>query len=492
MTLQKASRPATEPRRRVNGGSTLGHPSGLPTLAGVELWERLSFYGLQVILAYYIYFSVADGGLGLSQSQALAVAGAYGGGVYLTQPLGAWIADRLLPARTVVLLSGFVIVAGHIALAVVPQVPGLILGLGLITVGTGGLYPNVLAMLGSLYQDKPLKRDSGFSLFYTGILVGAFLGPVVTGFLQVHFGFHAAFLAAAVGMAIGLVIYLLRQKTLPAAATVVPHPIGRAGRRNALFGLILVVALIAVLVGTSMITLANINTAVLLVIGLVAAGYFVVMLRAKAISTTERRQVVAFLPIFIAAVVFWTMVLQLFTTFAVYAETRVDLGIGGIEIPPAYISIFQVIAGIIAGPVIAGLWQAMGSRQPRTGTKLIVGLVIMAAGYGVFAVIPMWSGALVNLVPVVLGMVLFGIAEVTFAPISFSAATQLAPRAFHSQMMALVGLSTAAGASLSGFVGQLYDAANEPLFFGSIAGCTLLAALLLFIMSPVLRRQGLE
>lgn len=492
MSFPRTRRPATEPSGSSEVPAGLGHPKGLPTLAGVEMWERLSFYGLQVILAYYIYFSVADGGLGLSQSQALAIAGAYGGGVYLTQPLGAWVADRLLPARFVVLISGCVIVAGHVTLAVVPELPGLVLGLGLITAGTGGLYPNILAMMGSLYEDKPLKRDSGFSLFYTGILVGAFLGPVVTGYLQVRFGFHVAFTAAAVGMTIGLVIYLLRQKTLPSAANTVPNPIGRTGRRNALLGLLGLLAVIGALVATSVITLENINTAVLLVIGLVAAGYFVVMLRAETISRGERRQVVAFVPIFIAAVVFWTMVLQLFTTFAVYAQTRVDLSIGSVEVPPAYISIFQVIAGIAVGPLIAGLWQALGARQPRTCSKLVLGLVVMATGYGVFAVIPLWSGALVNLVPVVLGMVLFGIAEVTFAPISFSAATQLAPRAFHSQMMALVGLSTAAGASLSGFVGQLYTPDSEPLFFGAVAVCTLLTALLLLLMRPVLQRQGLE
>nr|WP_298372389.1 oligopeptide:H+ symporter [uncultured Halomonas sp.] len=481
-----------ETKQATRRGDIAGHPQGLLTLANMELWERLSFYGLQVILAYYIYYAATDGGLGLSQSEALAIIGAYGGGVYLTQPVGAWLADRVFPVRYVVLLSGCLVMAGHITIALAPQLTGLLLGLGLIALGTGGVFPNVIAMMGKLYEDKPLKRDSGFSIFYTGIMIGALVGPLVTGFLQVRFGFHAAFTAAAVGMAIGLLVYVLRWRTLPEIADSIPNPLTSRGKVKALIVFSLAIVLCILLVKASIVTLANVNTTILTLIAVVSIAYFFVMLKSKSTEKAERQKVYAFIPIYIAAIIFWVMVLQLFTTFAVYADTRVDLSLGGVTIPAAYISTFQVVAGIIAGPLLAAGWQKMGNRQPSTVTKMALGLTVMAGAYAIFAIIPAWYGSLIGLLPVILGMVIFGIAEVIFAPITFSAATQLAPRAFYSQMVSLSGLVIGAGASLSGFVGQLYDVSYESMFFAVVALCVLATAAMLFALRAWLQRCGLE
>ncbi|WNK21048.1 oligopeptide:H+ symporter [Halomonas piscis] len=472
-------------------GAARGHPKGLLTLASVELWERLSFYGLQVILAYYLYYAVNDGGLGLPQEQALAITGAYGGCVYLMQPVGAWLADRVFPVRLVVLVSGCLIMAGHITIALAPGLQGLLMGLGLIALGTGGLFPNVIAMVGKLYKDKPVRRDSGFSLFYTGIMFGALAGPFITGYLHSHFGFHYAFTAAAVGMAIGLIIYVARWSTLPEDAKRVPRPLGRKDKIKALAP-VFTIAAAAFFAGIGgWITLDNVDLVVLLAIGLVTFAYFSVMIASSSVDKSERRKIYSFIPVYIAAIIFWTMVLQLFTTFAVYADTRVDLRIGFWEIPPAYISVFQVIAGIIAGPFIAAAWQKMGERQPSTASKMAIGLVVMAAAYATFALLPLLHEGYIGLVPVIMGMVIFGIAEVTFAPLIFSASSQLAPRAFYSQMVSLSGLVIGAGASLSGFVGKLYNASYESVFFSVIAACVLGAALMLFLLRSWLQRCGL-
>lgn len=490
--VSKTSSSVTSTEQLSKRDDIAGHPQGLVTLASTELWERLSFYGLQVILAYYIYYAVTDGGLGLSRSDALAIIGAYGGGVYLTQPLGAWLADRVFPVRYVVLVSGGLVMAGHITIAIAPQLTGLLLGLGLIALGTGGLFPNVIAMMGQLYEDKPLKRDSGFSIFYTGIMIGALAGPLVTGFLQVRFGFHVAFSAAAVGMAIGLLIYTLRWITLPKSAGSVPNPLTNRGKMKALIIFSLAIVVCTLLVKTSIVTLANVNVTILTAIAIVSIAYFIVMLKSRATDRVERQKVYAFIPVYIAAIIFWVMVLQLFTTFAVYADTRVDLNLGFMTIPAAYISTFQVVAGILAGPFLAAGWQKMGVKQPSTVTKMALGLTVMAVAYAIFSIIPVWYDNLVGLLPVILGMVIFGIAEVIFAPITFSAATQLAPRAFYSQMASLSGLVIGAGASLSGFVGQLYDASYESMFFAVVALCVLATALMLFVLRSWLQRCGLE
>ncbi|WP_420097799.1 peptide MFS transporter, partial [Brevibacterium sediminis] len=302
-------------------------PIGLFTLSSIEMWERFSFYGLQVILAYYIYYTAGDGGLGLSEGEALAITGAYGGAVYLGQPIGAWFADRLVPARTMVMAGGIIIMTGHITLATVPGLAGLIIGLALITIGTGALTPNVYTMVGRLYKEHSPRRDSGYAIFYTGILVGALVGPLATGFLQTELGVHYGFGAAAVGMLSGLTTYFLGRNTVPQEARVVPNPIASSGKWKAAGVGISLLALIAVLVGTGVLTTGNLNNYVLATICIVSIMYFLVMLRSKKVTPEEHKRVKAFIPLFFTGTIFWTMILQLFTTFAVYADTRVTLTI---------------------------------------------------------------------------------------------------------------------------------------------------------------------
>ncbi|WP_231444685.1 peptide MFS transporter [Brevibacterium zhoupengii] len=469
-------------------------PIGLYTLFSIELWERFSFYGLQVILAYYIYYSAGDGGLGLTEAEALAIAGAYGGAVYLGQPVGAWLADRLVPARTMVMAGGAIIMGGHISLALLPGIAGLLIGLALITVGTGALAPNTHAMVGRLYAEPSPRRDSGYAIFYTGILIGALFGPLATGYLQVELGFHYGFGAAAVGMAIGLITYFLGRNTVPAEARIVPNPVSSPGKWKAIGFGIAVLAVIAVLVSTGLMSTGNLNNYVLGTILIVAIVYFVAMLRSKNVTAEERLKVKAFIPLFITGAIFWTMILQLFTTFAVYADTRVNLNIGSYSMPAAYISTFEVIAGIIVGPLIAAYGQKLANRPkgrvPSTTSKLAFGFILMTLTFGLFAIFPLIFSGLIPLVAVIAGMIVMGITEVTYAPIGMSVASQLSPVAFNSQMMALWGLTTAAGASLSGFMGQLYSSISEVSFFALMTVISLLTAAFLYSIRGRLCKLG--
>ena len=182
-----------------------GHPRPLANLFGVEMWERFSFYGMQGILLIYLYYSAAEGGLGISESTATQIVGAYGGGVYLATIIGGWLADRVLGPERTLFYSAAVVMAGHLALALVPDVAGVGLGLVLIALGSGGVKANASSLVGSLYAEGDDRRDGGFSLFYMGINLGAFAGPLLTGLLQEEWGFHYGFGLAAVGMFLGLV-----------------------------------------------------------------------------------------------------------------------------------------------------------------------------------------------------------------------------------------------------------------------------------------------
>ena len=208
--------------------TVFGHPVGLTNLFGVELWERFSFYGMLTILGYYLYYSVTEGGLELPKSTATGIVGAYGGLVYLSTVLGGWIADRLLGMERTVLYGGVVVMFGHIALAIVPGLAGVAAGLVLVALGSGALKANASSLLGTLYEKGDPRCDGGFTLFYLGINLGAFIGPLITGLLQTRMGFHYGFGAAAIGMALGLTQYVAFRRNLGTHGRTVPNPLPRS------------------------------------------------------------------------------------------------------------------------------------------------------------------------------------------------------------------------------------------------------------------------
>lgn len=186
------------------------------------MWERFSFYGLQAILTYYLYYSVSDGGLGIEQSTAMSIIGAYGGVVYLTSVAGAWIADRVLSAERTLLFSAVLVMIGHISLAIIPGIAGVATGLVCIAVGSGAVKTTSQVILGSLYSAEDNRRDGGFSIYYMAVNTGALIGPLITNALWGWNGFHLGFAAAAVMMGVGLIQYVFtRGRTLPAASRVV-------------------------------------------------------------------------------------------------------------------------------------------------------------------------------------------------------------------------------------------------------------------------------
>src|SRR4051812_26288774 len=200
-----------------------GHPLGLSTLFGTELWERFSYYGMRAILLYYLTDTVANGGLGMEQTSGEALVAAYGASVYLVSVLGGWLADRVIGARRSVLYGGIVIAAGHVALAV-PQPGFSFLGIVLVALGTGLLKPNVSSMVGELYTREDPRRDSAFSIFYMGINIGSLAAPFVVGTVSEVWGYHAGFAVAAVGMGISLLLFVLGRNLLGGAGDVPPNP----------------------------------------------------------------------------------------------------------------------------------------------------------------------------------------------------------------------------------------------------------------------------
>ncbi|MGO4785754.1 peptide MFS transporter [Cryobacterium sp. W22_MBD10_FK3] len=465
-----------------------GQPRALASIFGVEMWERFSFYGMQGILLLYLYYSAADGGLGIPQATAAGIVGAYGGAVYLSTILGAWIADRLAGSERVLFVSAFIIMIGHIALALIPGVAGVIVGLILIALGSGGLKANATSVVGTLYRKEDPRRDAGFSLFYLGINLGAFFGPILTGLLQSTIGFHYGFGLAAVGMAIGLTQYAFGRKRLPDSSREVPDPLPRS--RYMPYALIAAafIVLIVVLVLTGVITATNLVTIVIGVTIVASVSYFIVILSNKHISAVERKRVYAFIPLFIASVAFWSLYQQQFTVVTIYSDLRLDRVLFGWEMPVSWVQSINPVFIIVLSGVFAAIWTKWGAKQPSTPVKFAFGTAIMGLAFLLF--LPFAGGA-ANSTPLLamIGILLiFTVAELLLSPVGLSVSTKLAPDLFKTQMVALFFLSVALGTAISGLLAEWYAVAPEQLYFGVLGGIAIvLGVILAAFTKPILR-----
>ena len=478
------SAPATTPREK----RFLGQPRALAHLFGVEMWERFSFYGMQGILLIYLYFSVTRGGLGLDEAVAGGIVGAYGGSVYLSTILGAWLADRLFGSERVLFGSAIVIVAGHLALALIPGIAGVAVGLVLVALGSGGLKANATAVVGTLYSEDDTRRDAGFSLFYLGINLGSFFGPLLTGLLQKSVGFHWGFGLAAVGMTAGLIQYSFGRKELPAAAHEVPNPLPHS--RHPLFAGIAVgaIALIAVLVLTGVIRADNLAGIVIICALGATIAYFAVILSSRHVDSTERSRVWAFVPLFITSVAFWSLYQQQFTVLTVYSDKRLDRSIFGLEMPVSWVQSINPVFIIIFSGVFAALWTRLGARQPSTPVKFALGTALMGGAFLLFLPFANGGEGSTPLLAIVGILFVFTVAELLLSPIGLSAATKLAPARFKTQMVALFFLSISLGTAISGWLVQFYDPANEVPYFTVLGLIAIAVGAGLFVsVKPVLK-----
>jgi POT family proton-dependent oligopeptide transporter len=474
-------------RTGIDGSRTAqrtGLPRGVWSMAFTELWERYSFYGLQGILSFYLLYSLADGGLEIAPAAAAGIVGAYGGSVYLAQILGAWLGDRLVTPKRMVLVGAVIIMVGHIVLAFTRDFAGLGVGLILIVLGTGALKTNITSIVGFLVEDRSQQeRDVSFSYFYMAINVGAVVGPLTTGFAQNEWGFHVGFGLAAIGMAAALIQYLFSMKRLPARAGAINNPLPH--RRVPLAVGIGVAGLaVVVIAATSGLLRAENLASTTTVLALVAAAaYFVTMCTASSVTRDEKRRVLGFLPLFLAAGIYFGLLFQKFTAISILITERIDLQIGGWTFPVAWITTASPLAAVLVTPLIARLWTLLGDRQPSPVTKFAIGLMQIGVAYLFLLLISEVTGdAFIPLALIILFMAMAGSSEVFVGPIGLSLATKIGPSTFRSQMVGLNFLTLALGSSLSGLLGQLFTVIDEPQYF-VLVSCTGLVLGLALILS---------
>jgi len=486
---------AATPAQRIAGDKRFfGHPLGLATLFGTELWERFSYYGMRAILLYYITDTVANHGLGIAPTVGTALVSIYGAGVYLLSIVGGWLSDRVLGAYLSTFIGGVIIAAGHVFLAL-PQAALSWIGICLIALGTGLLKPNVSSMVGELYDRKDIRRQSAFSIFYMGINIGSLLSPIIVGLVRNRWGYHGGFLVAAIGMGLALISFVVGRKLLGGAGNDIPNPIQPAERGQVARILLGVLAFVTILY---LVVLAHdhgvLLTAVIDSISylslLVPIAFFAVMLTSKKVTKPERQRLRAYIPLFLAAMLFFMIFEQAATTLAAYAADNTNLNFLWFHnINPETFQTINPLFIIILTPVFAALWLRTGDR-PALPYKFALGLALAAASF-LFLAVAAWLAHGNQTAAWVLGLVFIiqTLGELLISPVGLAATTLLAPQAFRGQAMALWFLAASAGQAITAQLVQFTEGMAPAPFFGGIGVVALVLAGVVALLAPQVQRR---
>ncbi|WP_043264622.1 oligopeptide:H+ symporter [Streptomyces sp. CT34] len=441
-----------------NGGKTFfGHPRGLATLFMTEMWERFSFYGMKALLPLYL---IAPGGMHMQATTATAIYSVYMAMVYLLAMPGGWMADRFWGPRKTVAIGASVVIAGHITLAL-PTAPTFFAGLVLVAIGSGLLKANISTMVGHLYDGpEDPRRDGGFTLFYIGINLGAFLAPLTIGSVGESVNWHLGFTLAAVGMALGLGQFLLGTRHLSPESSVVAQPatpeMKASALRKGLLWLIAAAVLYTVLGVTG--NFADWSLLPITIAGLVIPiAVLVRMKRDKELTDVEQSKLSGYVWFFVLAAIFWMIYDQNGSTLSIFGKNSTTNDLFGFHFPTSWYQSLNPVFIMALAPVVASLWLWLNKRgkEPTTAVKFASSLGLIGVSFAVFLmplldtashggrVSPMWLVAVYFIQTV---------GELCLSPVGLSVTTKMAPVKYSSQMMGVWFLAVTAGDSVSGLL----------------------------------------
>src|SRR4029077_9261263 len=384
--------------------------------------------------------------------------------VYLMNLPGGWIADRILGQRRAVLYGGLIIALGHFSMEE-PGLPTLHLGLGLIMIGTGLLKPSISTMVGQLYSENDRRRDAGFSIFYMGINIGAFLSPLACGYVGQTINWHWGFGLAGIGMTLGLIQYVLGGKYLGTAGLYpVPSENPPAQKRHLAIGTVAPAAALGFLAllsitGAVRLTAEGIANIVGMLLIVLSVGVFAWLLGAGDWTPVEKKRFIAIGVLFLASALFWSAFEQAGSTLNLFAERSTDKRLFGYAYPSSWFQSINSLFIIALAPVLAWLWVRLDSKEPSSPAKFSLGLIFVGLGFVVMVIAARRaaSGVQVSSVWLWLTYLLHTIGELCLNPVGLSAFTKLAPARVAGFMMGVWFLSTSIGDYIGGRMASLYE-----------------------------------
>ena len=423
-----------------------GHPVGLFILFFTEMWERFSYYGMRAILVLYLVAKTSENnaGLGWTSSEALALYGWYTMLVYIASIPGGWIADKFIGQKKSVLIGGLLLVVGHSILAV-EQMLAFYTGLGFIIAGVGMLKPNISTMVGGLYKRGDIRRDKGFTIFYIGINIGAFLSSLIVGTIGEVYGWHYGFGLAGIGMSLGLIQYIYGQKYLKN----VGNFLGASTKIEEK-------------------EIAN-----------------------RPLTKIEKDRIIVLFISFLIVIVFWGAYEQAGGLMNIYASEKTNrilpfsLPFIGNEIPASWFQSLVALFIIILGTSVAGYWakRKLQGKLSSSLFKMLIGLVFMGTGYFFMSAaagqnLTTGSSAMYWLV---LTYLFHTIGELCVSPVALSYITKLAPVKYASLMMGIYFAMTGIGNKVAGLIGESASKLGEFTVFTGIAIISIIFGLLVML-----------
>ena len=430
-----------------------GHPVGLYVLFFTEMWERFSYYGMRAILVLYLVAQTQseNSGLGWTNGEALSLYGWYTMLVYVASIPGGWIADKFLGQKKSVLYGGILLVAGHSILAI-EEMWAFYSGLGLIIAGVGLLKPNISTMVGGLYKQGDIRRDKGFTIFYIGINVGAFLSSLIVGTVGEVYGWHYGFGLAGIGMAAGLIQYLFGQKYLKSVGNFLGDSENKTEKEA----------------------------------------------MNKPLTKIEKDRVVVLLISFLLVIIFWGAFEQAGGLMNLYASGKTDrilsfsLPLIGNEVPASWFQSLNAMFIIFLGTTVAGFWanRKLKGKISTSLFKMILGLIIMGTGFFFMtaAAAQYETNGASAMYWLVLAYLFHTVGELCISPVALSYITKLAPVKYASLMMGVYFAMTGFGNKLAGWLGEASENLGEYVIFTGIATFCVIFGLLVMLFRERLDR----
>ncbi|WP_321477119.1 peptide MFS transporter [uncultured Paludibaculum sp.] len=478
-----------------------GHPAGLSTLFFTELWERFGYYGMRALLVLFMTAAASAGGMGLDTTKAYAIYGLYTASVYGFSLPGGWIADRILGQRRTVMYGGFLIAAGYLMLAV-PSESVFYLGLPVIVFGTGMLKPNISTIVGQIYAVGDTRRDSGFSIFYMGINIGATVSPLICGYVGERINWHYGFGLAGVGMLFGVLTFWMGRHRLGDAGL---HPVkpptpeeGLKWHRQFRLSVLGLVGAAAVLAGLHLsgimeLTAERLVDAAGVLLVVITLGLFGWMFFGGDWTAAERKRLIVIMVFFCGSALYWAAFEQAGSSFSVFAKRNTDLTLFGFDFPASWFQSLNAGFIICFAAAFAWLWLKMGDRQPSSVMKFALSLFFATGTFLVMMAAAQRAGVDGRVSPLwlVATYLLQTFGELLLSPVGLSAMTKLAPERVAGLMMGVWFLSLSMGNYLAGKMASIYG--NLPPFelFRTLGIIMVVAAVILTVIArPVSKLTG--
>ena len=478
----------------------LGHPAGLFVCFLTEMWERFSYYGMRALLIFYLtkHWEFSD-------ASSYLIYGAYTSLVYIMPVFGGMLADQVLGSKKAVTYGAILLVLGHTGMTVESEVQIFYLSLALIISGVGFLKPNISTLVGALYEEGDPRRDSGFTIFYMGINIGAFSATLLCGYLGETYGWAYGFGAAGIGMLFGLVIFLFGQPYLHGLAG---PPSNLYKEKN--FGIsnenwAYISGILMVLVSWFLVQNQQLVGSLLGGFGAICIGgwLFYTLLKCPPIER-DRLIVVGILILF--SLMFWALFEQAGSSLNILTDRGVDRSLLGWTVPASMFQSLNALFIFTLAPFFAMLWIALAKRnmEPSTPLKFAIGIIFVGLGFLVLvAGMESSDGVQTAVIWIILIYLLHTLGELCLSPVGLSSVTKLSPQRIVGVMMGMWFFASAAGNYVAGLIAratssnsmsatnETFDLVQKASFVEVYTNVGLMAVgcgIVLALITPILKR----